>query len=146
MATCLPGAQADDPLIYAAAQRAQQAVEQQGAAFIEHFWGAQPLDGSLASPTLRFHRGDHLANRSGNVHGGVLYGFAAQAASAVVPAGWRVAESSVQYLSAASDEYFDTRLEVLRQGRNTMVVDCQVISNTNKKVLHSQWTFLKPQE
>lgn len=146
LAACLPGAKTYNPLIYAAAQRAQQQVEHKGAAFIDHFWGAQLLSDSHAEPSLRFYRGHHLANRAGNVHGGVLYGLAAQAASAVVPAGWRVAESSVQYLNAASDEYFETRLEVLRQGRNTVVVNCQIVSNENKKVLHSQWTFLKPQD
>lgn len=146
LATCWPEAQTADPLVCEAAQQAQHQATEKGVAFIDHFWAAKPLTTSAENAVLRFYRGDHLANRSGNVHGGVLYGFAAQAASAVAPLGWRVAESSVQYLNAASDEYFDTYVEVLRQGRNTVVVDCHVRSSTGRKVLHSQWTFLKPQD
>jgi len=143
LAECLSNVQPDEAAVCQAAQQAQYQAKATGKAFIDHFWAAMPQGEHLTSRSLRFYRGDHLANRSGNVHGGVLYGFAAQAASAVVPKGWRVAESSVQYLNAASDEYFDTHLGVLRQGRNTVVVDCQIVSNKNKKVLHSQWIFLK---
>ena len=143
---CQSLAQSEGKLVFEAAKQAQHEANERSVAFIEQFWGAQPLDSSDGSTINRFHRGEHLANRSGNVHGGILYGLAAKAASTHVPAGWKVTESSVQYLNAASDDYFDIHTEVLRQGRNTVVVDCQVLSNKNKKVLHSQWTYLKPRD
>ena len=140
-AQCVPAADSRDYLIYEGAQQAQDLDN--GASFIDKFWAAQEAsEGSWSG--FRFFKGEQLSNRSGNVHGGILYGLAAQAASAVVPAGWHIAESAVQYLNAASDTYFDIHTEILRQGRNTVVVECKVVSNAGKKIIHAQWTFLKP--
>lgn len=141
---CVPESSAPTYPIYQAACQAQR--PQGGKTFIDRFWAAQPAAAASGSHTFRFYKGEHLANRAGNVHGGILYGIAANAAHAMAPMGWLMSESSVQYLNAASEKCFETATEVLRHGRNTMVVNCQIISGQNKKILHSQWTFLRPQD
>lgn len=141
-ADCVPEPGSADYLTYEAACRAE-ALES-SASFIDKFWAAHKLHGNSDLSSYRFCKGEHLANRAGNVHGGILYGLAANAARGVAPPGWLIADSSVQYLNAATDAYFDTHTEILRQGANTMVVSCHVISSQNKLVIHSQWTLLKP--
>lgn len=141
LAQCVPDSDSPDYAVYQAAQRADALGQSE--TFLDHFWGAEKVSLNSGSAVFRFYKGEQLSNRSGNVHGGILYGLAAQAASAVAPEGWMVADSSVQYLNAASEPYFDMTAEVLRQGRNTVVVECKIISNTGKKIIHSQWTFLK---
>lgn len=146
VAHCVPTSDSTDYAVYQAAQKALAASNSaaNGTKFLDKFWGAERISLNQAQAVFRFYKGDELSNRSGNVHGGILYGMAAQAASAVASAGWKMVDSSVQYLNAASEEYFDASAEVLRQGRNTVVVECKVSSSTGKKIIHSQWTFLKP--
>ena len=137
---CVPATESADYHVYAAACQAQ--ALDNGQTFIDKFWAAHPVPGDANAVHFRFDKGEHVSNRAGNVHGGILYGLAANSSRAVVPAGWLVAEGSVQYLNAASEDYFLIHTQVLRQGQNTMVVQCEVLSNSEKKVLNSQWTFL----
>lgn len=138
---CVPDCGSADYAVYQAAQKAE--AQGQRKSFLDHFWGAEQVSLHPGSAVLRFYKGEQLSNRSGNVHGGILFGLAGQAARAVAPEGWMVADSSVQYLNAASDPHFDVTAEVLRQGRNSVVVECKISSSTGRKIIHSQWTFLK---
>lgn len=141
---CVPAAGSPDYQIYAVACHAQ--ALDNGQSFIDKFWAMHEVREHSGQKKYRIDKGDHLVNRAGNVHGGVLYGLAANAARAVVPEGWLIAESSVQYLNAASEAYFYAATEVLRKGKNTMVVECVVKTNNDKKVIYSQWIFFRSME
>lgn len=102
--------------------------------FIEYFWGGEPkISGGQAK--LRIDVAPHLGNRVGDVHGGILFGLAAQVANSVVPDTMRLSNICAWFTSPGKGPYLDIISTVVQQGRTLAVVRTQIISATGVPVL-----------
>lgn len=102
--------------------------------FIEHFWCGVPKTGD-GKASLSVKVAPHLANRVGQVHGGVLFGTAARVASAAAPEGMRLSNITAWFISPGLPPRFTVRSRVVERSRNLAVVHTRITGATGKLVL-----------
>jgi len=111
--------------------------------FLEAFWGMVPKAGD-GWAECAFERGMHVANRVGDVQGGVLLGLAAQTCVAVLSEDWRLVEASARYLAAAdTGRSLLARAELVRMGRNIAFVECSVTDESGRVSLRAEATLAR---
>jgi acyl-coenzyme A thioesterase PaaI-like protein len=102
--------------------------------FIEYFWGGEPKIGD-GKAKLRIAVAPHLGNRVGDVHGGILFGLAAQVAASVVPDTMRLSNICAWFTSPGKGPHLDIISTVVQQGRTLAVVRTQILNSTGVPVL-----------
>jgi acyl-coenzyme A thioesterase PaaI-like protein len=111
-------------------------------AFLERFWGILPQAGEGWAECVVY-AGRHVANRVGDVQGGILLGLAAQTSVAALPRGWSLVDLSAQFVAAASGPWVLARAECIRRGRNIAFVDCRISDNAGRTTLKAQATLAR---
>ncbi len=104
--------------------------------FIEHFWCGTPL-ARQGKAHLTVAVSPHLGNRSGNVHGGMLVGMAAQVANAAAPATMRLSNVSAWFISPGRGPKLRVRSEVVQAGRSFALVRTEILSAQGKRVIEA---------
>lgn len=109
--------------------------------FAQRFWGLRTRavpQGAWSRLAIR----QHVANRVGHAHGGVLWGQAAQTVLAAVPAGWRIGSLMASYLRPGTAPATLGRAQVLHQGRSTAAVRIEILDRERQRVLEGLATLV----
>lgn len=120
------------------AQRAADAAHP----FVEHFWAGIPRArerGASLAVTVT----PHLGNRVGQVHGGLLFGLAAQVAAAAVPGRLRLSNIAAWFLAPGTGPRLHVRSEVVHHGRNVVVVRTRITGAGGARVLEATTQHLR---
>lgn len=110
-------------------------------AFAQRFWGLRTRavpQGAWSRLAIR----QHVANRVGHAHGGVLWGQAAQTVLAAVPAGWRIGSLMASYLRPGTAPATLGHAQVLHQGRSTAAVRIEILDRQRQRVLEGLATLV----
>lgn len=123
------------------AQRAADATHP----FVEHFWAGVPRarkGGASLAVTVT----PHLGNRVGQVHGGLLFGLAAQVAAVAVPRTMRLSNIAAWFLAPGTGPRLHVRSELVHQGRNVAVVRTRITGAGGVRVLEATTQHLRASE
>jgi uncharacterized protein (TIGR00369 family) len=133
--------QADERAVLRRFDRALKAADAERT-FVEHFWGGvigrREGEARLTVPVA-----PHLGNRVGQVHGGILFGLAAQTACAAVPAAMRLANISAWFLKPGVGRRLIVKSSVLHAGRNVAVVRTWITGPCGARVLEATSQHLR---
>jgi len=123
----------DERAIMKACDAALRRADQQHA-FIEHFWGALPLQTETGSRcTVRI--GPQHANRVGHVQGGLLLGLAAITARAAAPQHPQLSGISAWYISPGQGRALKITSKRFHDGRSFAAVRTEVRNANGSRVL-----------
>ncbi|MCY1556287.1 hypothetical protein D9M68_930250 [compost metagenome] len=85
----------------------------------------------------------HIANRVGDIQGGLLLGLAGRTCSAALPQGWRMLDISAQYIAPSPRSGVVMRAKTLRIGRSLASVECEATDAAGRLTLRAQANFVK---
>lgn len=110
--------------------------------FIGRFWGGplKSCDGVAAMP---IEGGLHIANRVGDIQGGVLLGLAGRLCTDILAPEWRLTDLAAQFIAPSPSAGIVMRAKALRIGRSVAFVECEVVDHTGRMTLRAQASFLK---
>jgi acyl-coenzyme A thioesterase PaaI-like protein len=103
-------------------------------AFIEHFWGALPLQ-TAAGSRCTVKLGPQHANRVGHVQGGLLLGLAAITARAAAPKHAQLSGISAWYISPGQGRALKITSERFHDGRSFAAVRTEIRNADGSRVL-----------
>lgn len=106
------------------------------AAFIQHFWGAEPRR-STKGASNRVPIGPHICNPSGHVHGGILVGLAAINANTAAPEDMMLSNISVWCIGPGHGDALNIRSRIVHAGRAMSVVRTEIKSDDGGRVLEA---------
>jgi len=111
---------------------AAEAHRQPPCSFLEAFWGLLPTAGD-GWAECTFMPGMQVANRVGDVQGGILLALASETGVAALPAQWRLVDVSARYLAAGT-------------AGQIAFVDCRVVDPSGGVVLRADLTLVRDGE
>jgi uncharacterized protein (TIGR00369 family) len=133
---------AEESAVFALARGAAMSPPS-GASFLEAFWGLLPTPGNGGAECV-FERGPHVANRVGDVQGGILLALATQTGVAALSSEWRLVDVSAKYLAAASTgRALLARAEVVQTGRQIAFVECGLTDESDRLLLRADITLVR---
>ena len=123
-------------------QHADEALElaaRTGRPFIRHFWGYLPEAGRGAASCV-MPNGPHVANRVGNIQGGIMLGLAAVTAGAALPGSWMLGTISAAYISPGEGPALKAQANVVHRGQRLAVVRTELTRSDGRRVLEAMST------
>lgn len=126
--------------------RAAETPRQPASSFLEAFWDLLPTAGDGWAECV-FRPGMQVANRVGDVQGGILLALASETGVAALSAQWRLVDVSARYLAAGSaGQILRARAEVVKRGRQIAFVECRVSDASDRMVLRADLTLVRQAE
>lgn len=111
--------------------------------FLEAYWGLLPQTGDGWAECV-FGQGMHVANRVGDVQGGILLALATETGVAALSQQWRLVDVAARYLAAANTGgALLARAEVVKMGRQIAFVECRLTDESNRVVLRADLTLVR---
>jgi acyl-coenzyme A thioesterase PaaI-like protein len=88
--------------------------------------------------------GPHVANRVGNVQGGIMLGLAAVTAATALPEAWMLSTINAAFISPGEGPALTARAGVLHHGQRLCVVRTEVTRSDGRRVLEVMTTHVQP--
>jgi uncharacterized protein (TIGR00369 family) len=114
--------------------RARHALEDSTAgAFSERFWGIETRADD-AGAISRLVNGIHIANRAGNVQGGIQLGLAMKTAVAALPPDWTTVSLHATFLRSGVGKALRANSGIVHRGGTFAVLDTRIVNDQDRLI------------